>query len=90
MSSSAQKEKDRELRKRYEQILEDANKQPEQTARHLSALRSTILLHGLPRQTSEERLHNDTKCSLRGRVWKALLGIKVVNAERLTFMVVVQ
>ncbi|KAH3767193.1 bub2 protein [Pelomyxa schiedti] len=73
---------DNHLRRKYEVLLQSANAHPERSADKLHELRKMILLDGIPRQTTEEIAQNQTKCSLRGRIWKALLGVRTTSADQ--------
>eukprot|EP00727_Mastigamoeba_balamuthi_P013776 m51a1_g9020 hypothetical protein (339) ;mRNA; f:180811-182436 len=70
------------LRAKYEDLLASGNAHPEAYQENLRALRQLILQEGLPPQTPEELAGVDTSCSLRGRVWKVLLGVQRVEAVR--------
>jgi len=73
------------LRKKYLELIEYGNTHPETVHQNLYQLRKTILLEGLPPETEDEianRGKDGSKCSLRGLVWKILLGIDNVDAER--------
>ncbi|KAF2069572.1 hypothetical protein CYY_009113 [Polysphondylium violaceum] len=73
------------LRKKYLELIEYGNTHPETIHQNLYQLRKTILLEGLPPETDDEvtnRGKDGTKCSLRGLVWKILLGIDTVDAEK--------
>ncbi|EFA83505.1 RabGAP/TBC domain-containing protein [Heterostelium album PN500] len=73
------------LRKKYLDLIEYGNKHYETTTQNLYQLRKTILLEGLPPETEEEiedRRKDSPRCSLRGLVWKILLGIKECDAEK--------
>jgi len=83
VSTAQMKTKDLELRKKYTDLINYGNAHPDKLKENLHRLRCLILLEGLPPEMEEE--YNDkgsTKCSLRGTVWKLLLGIKQVDAER--------
>eukprot|EP01135_Chromosphaera_perkinsii_P002925 Nk52_evm36s230 gene=Nk52_evmTU36s230 len=61
------------LTKRIEDILETGSKDCDNYRTHLSQLREILLLEGLPIEASNPTKNN--RCSLRGRVWKVLLGV---------------
>jgi len=75
---------DKELRKKYEDLVQFGNAHPESVKENLYKLRKLILLEGLPSESEEEEKAriSGTPCSLRGTVWKILMNIKHVNAER--------
>ncbi|GAM25021.1 hypothetical protein SAMD00019534_081960, partial [Acytostelium subglobosum LB1] len=73
------------LRKKYLDLIEYGNQHPQTTQQNLYQLRKTILLEGLPDDTEEEkedRRKGSPKCSLRGLIWKILLGVKDCDAEK--------
>ena len=67
----------RRLRERFEMLLQG---RMSNGGTNLDALRRLILLEGLPPETENERVTCTTKCSLRGKVWKILLGLRKVDA----------
>jgi cell cycle arrest protein BUB2 len=75
---------DRELRKKYEDLILFGNTHPEHVKENLYKLRKLILLEGLPSESEEEEnaRTSGSPCSLRGIVWKILMNIKHVNAEK--------
>ncbi|KYQ93037.1 RabGAP/TBC domain-containing protein [Tieghemostelium lacteum] len=73
------------IRKKYNELLKYGNEHPQTVQQNLEQLRKRILLDGLPpesEQEIEERKNGVNKCSLRGLVWKVLLGIKDVSADK--------
>ncbi|KAH3757041.1 cysteine proteinase [Pelomyxa schiedti] len=70
------------LRHKYEATLAAANDHPERAVEKLHELRTMVLMEGVPRQSTEEITGTDTRCSLRGRIWKALLGVRTVSADQ--------
>lgn len=81
-SSSTSKLQDLELRQKYEALLEEGNKHPDQIARNLYELRKLILLCGLPEEDDKISSNSETECTLRGRVWKVLLRVTDIDANR--------
>eukprot|EP01114_Cavostelium_apophysatum_P010725 TRINITY_DN24831_c0_g1_i1.p1 TRINITY_DN24831_c0_g1~~TRINITY_DN24831_c0_g1_i1.p1 ORF type:complete len:355 (+),score=56.70 TRINITY_DN24831_c0_g1_i1:158-1066(+) len=77
--SASSVSRDRELRQRYEELLKHGREHPEQLEQNLYQLRKLILLEGLPNSVEED---NETECSLRGRIWKVLLRVKSMDAEK--------
>eukprot|EP00727_Mastigamoeba_balamuthi_P007865 m51a1_g37 hypothetical protein (322) ;mRNA; f:140139-141897 len=75
------------LRKKYEDLLKFGQSHPDLYHQNLNKLRRLILLEGLPPQSQAEKDNVEFKCSLRGRVWKILLGVKSVSAQRYTRLV---
>jgi len=77
-------EDDEELRRKYEDLISYGNAHPEQNKENLYKLKKLILLEGLPTESEEEEKARigGSPHSLRGTVWKILLNIKHVNAER--------
>jgi len=75
---------DLELRKKYEDLILYGNAHPENIKDNLYKLRKLILLEGLPCESEEEEQSriSGNPGSLRGTVWKILLNIKNVNAEK--------
>ena len=53
-----------------------------ETLVRLNDLRKAVLEHGIPTQSEEELKKVDIECSLRGRIWKILLGVTRVEADR--------
>lgn len=66
---------DDDLRKRYRDILNSAE------FGDTSLLRRSVLLNGLPSDANSMNSNLFGRCSLRGLVWKALLGIGTVNVN---------
>jgi len=75
---------DLELRQKYEDLIQYGNAHPEHVKDNLYKLRKLILLEGLPAESEEEQRARigGAPCSLRGTVWKILMNIKTVNAEK--------
>lgn len=51
----------------------------------LNSLRQLVVMYGLPKVTDCDRYSSDTKeeqCTLRGTVWKVLLGVPELDTER--------
>jgi len=72
-----------ELRKKYELLLNEGNHQPQNLDKNLYELRKLILLEGLPLETEEEqRLTSKSMCTLRGKIWKILLRVPSVDANK--------
>lgn len=49
-----------------------------------------VILYGLPEETEEERTEAQSSsptCSLRGCVWKLLLGVTTLDAEKYAVLV---
>ncbi|KJE91044.1 mitotic check point protein [Capsaspora owczarzaki ATCC 30864] len=70
------------LRAKYEQLLEQGNTNPQDTSALLAQLRDLILKHGIPEEPSGQLGRaNSTSCTLRGRIWKVLLGVQRLDAE---------
>ena len=67
----------RRLRERYEQVLKA---RVSSGGANIDALRKLVLLEGLPEESDVEIKTCSTKCTLRGRVWKVLLGLDNVDA----------
>lgn len=78
MSSS---QRQRRLRDRYEQLLHPKRVFDEPAVR-LEKLRRLVVLEGIPPESTRERSVHTSRCSLRGRVWKIMLGVKSVDSER--------
>ncbi|EAL72986.1 RabGAP/TBC domain-containing protein [Dictyostelium discoideum AX4] len=74
------------LRKKYLDLIDYGNKNPLTVDPNLYQLRKTILLEGLPPETEEEiedRTKQDgSKCSLRGMIWKILLGVDKIQPDK--------
>lgn len=67
------------LRQRYLQLLQN----PGDLSQARKKLQQLILDRGLPDETEEERkrFENHGECTLRGLVWKVLLGVGQLDAE---------
>eukprot|EP01132_Coremiostelium_polycephalum_P002374 gene2374-2936_t len=74
------------LRKKYLDLIEYGNEHPKTVQQNLYQLRKHILLDGLPPETDEEictrKQTGSSKCSLRGLVWKILLGIDIIDSNK--------
>ena len=55
--------------------------------RTVNALRRLVLLEGMPMGANDLNSHEFGRCSLRGLVWKALLGIGTVDVQEYTALV---
>jgi cell cycle arrest protein BUB2 len=75
---------DVELRNKYEDLIHYGNAHPGYAKENIYKLRKLILLEGLPKESEEEERarKSGSPCSLRGTVWKILMNVKHVNAER--------
>ncbi|EGG24216.1 RabGAP/TBC domain-containing protein [Cavenderia fasciculata] len=75
-----------QLRQKYMDIIDHGNKHPQTVQQNLHLLRKTILMEGLPLESEEEikdrRSDSSSQCSLRGLVWKILLGIRDLEPDR--------
>ena len=67
------------LRDRFEQLLKARNVDP---ATQVNALRQLVLLEGIPEESITEQTTWTTKCTLRGKIWKVLLGVNKVDAAQ--------
>ncbi|TPX37120.1 hypothetical protein SmJEL517_g00942 [Synchytrium microbalum] len=67
------------LRDMYETLLRTPSKGDRELREALKTLRKMICEHGLP--NGAEILMDDGSCSLRGRIWKILLGIYRMKAQ---------
>jgi cell cycle arrest protein BUB2 len=67
----------RRLRERFEQVLQARGSSG---GANIDVLRQLVLEEGLPPESEFERTTCATKCTLRGRVWKVLLGLTKVDA----------
>ena len=67
------------LRDRFEQLLKARNVDP---ATQVKALRQLVLLEGIPVESITEQTTWTTKCTLRGMIWKVLLGVNKVDAAQ--------
>ena len=77
---------DRRLRDQYEQLLRP--KRYNETSRiRYEKLRRLVVLKGIPPESIHERSTHKTHCSLRGRVWKMLLGVHSVDAQEYIYQV---
>lgn len=73
------------LRKQYLDLIEYGNAHPQECQGNLQKLRQLILLEGLPQESEAEvsnRLGGNTNCSLRGMIWKVMLNVKNVDADK--------
>jgi hypothetical protein len=68
-------------REAFLMLLNDRKKS---AADKLTEVRRQIVVYGLPEETPEERkaLVQAGECTLRGSIWKFLLGVERVDAER--------
>lgn len=85
MESNAQEIHYAQLRETYNTLIEYGNTHPDDCKKSLQRLRQLILLEGLPPETEEEienRLGPNSKCSLRGSIWKILLNVKHIDSEK--------
>lgn len=73
--------RDDDLRERYHQLVGSP------TAGNTDAIRRLILLEGLPSDANALHTPYFGRCSLRGLLWKALLGIGVVDADEYASLV---
>lgn len=73
--------RDNELRERYRQLVGSP------TVGNTDALRRLLLLEGLPSDANALHTPYFGRCSLRGLLWKALLGIGVVDADEYASLV---
>ena len=71
----------RRLRDRYEQLLRP-KRCFDSPAVRLERLRRLVVLEGIPPESPQERQVHVSRCSLRGRIWKLLLGVERVDARR--------
>jgi cell cycle arrest protein BUB2 len=69
-----------ETRAMYEQLL--AKSAGRTWDEKLAGVRRAVLQRGVPAQTADEQARVSSECSLRGRVWKALLGVRWVVADQ--------
>jgi len=73
------------LRQKYYDLIEYGNSHPREYQQNLQALRQLVLLEGLPPESEDEvatRLEGNTHCGLRGLIWKILLNVKNLDAEK--------
>ena len=63
------------LRDRYEQLLKGSK-----AGGDSDALRRLVVTHGLPEESGRESSTSVSRCTLRGQVWKLLLGVRRVGA----------
>ncbi len=73
-----------ELRNKYERLLQGGSLAKSEVENILETIRKLILEQGLPvEEQAEANLLRDNigGCSLRGRIWKALLRIKNIDAR---------
>ena len=77
---------ERRLRDQYEQLLRPKRSNEKPRVRY-EKLRRLVVLKGIPAESTHESSTHLTHCSLRGRVWKMLLGVQVVNAQEYLYQV---
>lgn len=70
------------LRMKFEQLVEQESDKEYHV--RLNMIRQIVLMEGIPPQSHEElRQENiDHMCSLRGKIWKLLLGVRNVDGEK--------
>lgn len=73
---------DKKLRELYEELIRQGNEEPNKLEMNLYQIRRLILLEGLPPESKEEHDLADVECSLRGKIWKILLRVKKLEADR--------
>jgi len=73
---------DMELRQRYEALLSYGNSHPQDLDQSLQELRKMILLEGLPPETEDEQTRYEIEGTLRGRIWKILLRVRQLDANK--------
>jgi len=75
---------DLELRKKYEDLIQHGSSHPEHRQENLYKLKKLILLEGLPAESEAEERDRigGTPSSLRGTIWKILMNIKNIDAEK--------
>ena len=74
----------RRIRDQFEQLLRPKQRLPggkDDPRVRLEKLRRLVVLEGLPPESDRERSVHLSQCSLRGRVWKLLLGVRRVDAR---------
>lgn len=67
------------LRRRYEYIFSPLNK--ESINEKMLELRKLVIDCGLPEESPEEKSAFSEVCSIRGKVWKVLLGVFTMDAK---------
>ena len=67
------------LRDRFEQLLKARNVEP---SVQMNSLRQLVLTDGIPEESTAEQNTWKTKCTLRGKIWKVLLGVSKVDAAQ--------
>lgn len=77
-----------ELRHKYENLLSEGNANPQRIHECIEQIRELILIEGLPAETEREKeIMKGSRATvgetgtLRGRIWKALLRIDVVDVN---------
>jgi len=80
--SSQTFQKDMELRQRYEVLISHGSSHPKNLDKNLNEWRKMILLEGLPPETEEEQRKYETEGTLRGRIWKILLRVRQLDANK--------
>jgi len=70
-----------ELRRQYAELLERGQCNPERIDDILQEIRKLILVRGLPEETPEET-EGKGKCTLRGWIWKVLLRVAFLDADK--------
>lgn len=76
----------RRLRDQYEQLLRP-KRYGEKIKLRYEKLRRLVVLKGIPSESVNESTTHQTHCSLRGRVWKMLLGVQSVDAQEYVYQV---
>ncbi|KAI0565987.1 Rab-GTPase-TBC [Gracilaria domingensis] len=69
------------LRERYREVLNP------DTPANIDSLRRLVLLEGLPNNANNLNTADFGRCSLRGMIWKALLGVGVVDVDEYATLV---
>ncbi|KAI8832202.1 hypothetical protein BC829DRAFT_93957 [Chytridium lagenaria] len=72
----------RALREQYETLLSCRNPTERELRESLRKMRKMVLTDGIPDLDEPSSLSKPTVCSLRGKIWKALLGIYRVSGAR--------
>ncbi|GIQ89161.1 hypothetical protein KIPB_011567 [Kipferlia bialata] len=68
------------LIKKYNQLLAPSCERP--VADRLALLRTVVLQYGIPDEVAMQSEQKVAVCSLRGRLWKAFLGVGHMDPER--------
>lgn len=76
------KARHRRLRDQYEQLLKPKKSTKGDVQDRYEKLRRLVVLKGIPPESIRERMTHKSLCSLRGRIWKMLLGVRVVDASQ--------